>query len=280
MPGRRHGLARPLVFSVSLVVLAGTATFDADPPSRRLGLAVDAADATPVARSGGPLVSEIVTGADSASDEFVEIYNPGDVPLDLAGSELVYITASGATTTRKAAWTTATELGPRRHLLVANSLGRYAALADVVYSGGLSATGGTIALRSVDGVVALDAVGWGDASNAWVERRPAPAPPPGTSVERLPGGDAGNWIDTGDNLLGTHHEPMPIPQGRAAPAVPSETPDTPEPPGPPMPSATAHPMSPFPPTSPVPVIPAPPDVCPELYELTDTIEANNKIDTI
>ena len=50
------------------------------------------------------VVSELVTGATSASDEFIEIYNPSPDALPLEGLELVYASASGATVTRKTAW--------------------------------------------------------------------------------------------------------------------------------------------------------------------------------
>ena len=48
------------------------------------------------------LVSEIQTGGASASDEFAEITNVGPGAVDLAGLELVYVTSTGSTVTRKA----------------------------------------------------------------------------------------------------------------------------------------------------------------------------------
>ncbi len=70
------------------------------------------------------VISEIVTGGASASDEFVEIYNPTAGVLPLEGLELVYVSASGATVSRRAAWDAgAAGLGPGRHLLVAYELG-------------------------------------------------------------------------------------------------------------------------------------------------------------
>ena len=131
--------------------------------------------------SQGLLVAEVVTGGVSASDEYVELTNAGAVPLDMAGLEIVYATSSGATVTRKASWTAPLVLEPGRHLLLANSLGIHAASADATYSGGLAATGGTIVLRPIGGTP-LDAVGWGDATNAFVEGTAAPAPAAGRSI--------------------------------------------------------------------------------------------------
>ena len=97
--------------------------------------------------SDGLLVSEVVTGAGTASDEFVEIYNASATDRDLGGLELVYATASGSTVTRKQTWTQLT-LGPHRHLLLANSAGKWATGADGLYSSGFAATGGSLVLRN------------------------------------------------------------------------------------------------------------------------------------
>src|SRR6476469_4984934 len=93
------------------------------------------------------VVSEVQTGGASASDEFAEISNAGAVAVDLTGLEVVYATSTGSTVTRKASWTAATILEPGRHLLIANSSGVFAPVADATYSGGFAATGGAIVLR-------------------------------------------------------------------------------------------------------------------------------------
>nr|MBA3739988.1 hypothetical protein [Chloroflexota bacterium] len=50
------------------------------------------------------VVSEVVTGGANASDEIIEIHNPASTALPLEGLELIYVSASGATITRRAAW--------------------------------------------------------------------------------------------------------------------------------------------------------------------------------
>ena len=65
--------------------------------------------------SGDLLLAEIQTGGASASDEFVEITNAGGTSVDLAGIEVVYVTSSGGTITRKATWTASQLLDPGRH---------------------------------------------------------------------------------------------------------------------------------------------------------------------
>ncbi len=189
------------------------------------------------------VVSEIQTGGASASDEFVEVANQGAGAVDLAGLEVVYATSSGSTVTRKATWSTSTTLEPGRRVLVANGAGAYASIADVTYSGGFAATGGAVALRVVGGT-AIDAVGWGDATNAFVEGAAASAPPAGSSLERAPGGAAGNGWDTNDNALDWFVQASPSPQGLAAAPVPASGAS-------PGPSATPSP-------TPVPTVTPPP----------------------
>jgi hypothetical protein len=165
------------------------------------------------------VLSEIVTGGSSASDEFVEIANQGPLAVDLQGLEVVYATASGTTVTRKAVWSGPLVVAPGRRVLVANSLGTYASAADATYSGGLAATGGALVLRSVGGSP-IDAVGWGDAVNEFVEGSAAPAPPATFSLERAPGGHAGNGTDSNVNAADWFVQGQPSPQGSAAPPVP------------------------------------------------------------
>ena len=116
---------------------------------------------------------EVQTGGTSASDEFVEVANQGVAAVDIGGLELVYVTSTGGTITRKATWTSPTLLEPGRRVLAANSAGIYAGIADSSYSGGLAATGGAMMLRVVGGTP-IDAVGWGDAVTP-LSRGPPPA---------------------------------------------------------------------------------------------------------
>src|SRR5262245_30722008 len=200
-------------------------------------------------------MSEVQTGGASASDEFAEITNVGASSVDLAGLEVVYVTSTGGTVTRKASWSTTTLLAPGRHLLIANTLGIFAPLADSTYSGGFAATGGAIVIRAIGGAP-VDAVGWGDATNAFVEGSPVTAPPAGSSAERKPGGIAGNTTDTNANSTDFFTQASPNPQNLSAPPVPAPSP-SPAPPAAPTPPA-APPRTPHAPASPTPPPRVPP----------------------
>ncbi|MBA2265759.1 MAG: hypothetical protein H0W17_05125 [Chloroflexi bacterium] len=202
------------------------------------------------------VVSEVMTGGASASDEMIEIYNPSAAPLPLQGLELVYVTASGATVSRRAAWDLgAPEVPPGGHILVANELGVFAPIADALYASGMAATGGSVAIRIQGASTAIDAVGWGTAASSWLEGVPAVAPPPGASLERLPGGSAGSTVDTDANAADFFVQTLPDPQNSGSPPVPDPSDPgptmSPSPSGTPAPTASATP-SPSPSPSPTP----------------------------
>ena len=200
------------------------------------------------------VVSEVATGGTSASDELIELYNPTSAVMPLEGLELVYVTASGATVSRRAAWELgAPDMPAGSHLLVANELGTYAAIADATYAAGMAATGGSVALRIQGASTAIDAVGWGTAVGTWLEGTPAAAPPPGGSLERLPGGAAGSTADTNDNAADFAVRMVPDPQNSGSPPVPDPTAPSPVP----TPSPTPTPAPTPAPTATSTVAPSP-----------------------
>jgi hypothetical protein len=197
--------------------------------------------------SGHLVLSEIITGGTSASDELVELYNPGASALPTEGLELIYVTASGATITRKASWAAGSpEIPGGAHFLIANEAGVYAAIADLTYANGLAATGGSLALRVLGASSAVDAVGWGTAVSSWLEGSPAVAPAAGHSIERLPGGAAGSTQDTDQNIVDFVERAVPDPQNSTSPPVPPSTPapsPSVEPSGSPTPAPSVIPSS-------------------------------------
>ena len=264
---------RPAAYAALLFVLLAAASAGGPAPRRTDPVPLAAVGWSP---SGSLLVAEIVTGGASASDEYVELVNAGLTPADLAGLEVAYATSTGTTVTRKAAWTASLVLDPGQHLLIANGSGAYASLADAVYTGGLAATGGAIVLRATGGAV-VDAVGWGDAANGFVEGSAAPPPAAGQSIERRPGGADGNAADTNDNAADFVVNGSPVPQNRDAGVVtPTPTPDptptpaptataTPDPTAAPTPAPTASPAptpTPDPTPTPAPTPTATPDPTP------------------
>jgi uncharacterized protein YdeI (BOF family) len=171
------------------------------------------------------LVSEVMTGGAGASDEFIELYNPGPTALPLEGLEVIYVTASGGTITRKATWPSGGPSVPAGgHVLVANAGGVFASIADVTYINGLAATGGSVAIRIVGASTAIDAVGWGNAASTWLEGTPTVAPAAGRSIERLPGGSGGSGRDSDQNSVDFVEIATPDPQNSLSPPIAVATP--------------------------------------------------------
>ena len=155
-----------------------------------------------VASGGGSAaeirVNEFMTGsAGAASNEFVELVNAGSSAADVGGFKVAYRASAGASDISLATIPAGTSIPAGGFYLLAGSgyLGSHTP--DQTFSTSLSATGGGIAVRDSGGVI-LDSVGYGDATNAFVEAHPATAPPataaPGSSSNRIPDGH-----DTNDN---------------------------------------------------------------------------------
>jgi len=233
-----RSLAAPRLFVGILLLLGWVAPASTTAAPVRMDNASEITEAQPAHL----LVSEVVTGGSSASDEFVEIFNPGPAALPLEGLELVYVTATGATVTRKASWAAGDPGIPsHQHLLVANAAGIYAGIADATYVSGLAATGGTLALRIQGAATAIDALGWGAAASTWMEGAGAPAPATGASLERLPGGSAGSSQDSDDNLADFAIRALPDPQNSTAAPTPDQSSS-------PSPTPTSTPGASAPPT--------------------------------
>ncbi|HZS41366.1 MAG TPA: lamin tail domain-containing protein, partial [Polyangia bacterium] len=131
-----------------------------------------------------PLINEVQTaGANGASDEFVELYNPCAAAIDLGGWRLVHRSAAGAVDVTLL--DLAGPIAPGGFVVCAGKA--FAGKADLRYGGGLAATGGGLALRDAGGA-ARDSLGWGNASNPLVRGAAAAAPPSGKSLARHPDG--------------------------------------------------------------------------------------------
>jgi hypothetical protein len=145
------------------------------------------------------VVNEVQTGGTTASDEFIELYNPCATPFDLNGWVIAYRSASN---TNAASGTDSTH---RKFVagMSIDALGYFvvcgtdfAGMCDGLYGSGiLAAAGGAVGVRDVAGTL-LDSVAWGTVSstNAFIETAPAVAPAASHSIGRLP-----NGVDTNDN---------------------------------------------------------------------------------
>ncbi|ADV65673.1 ExeM/NucH family extracellular endonuclease [Deinococcus maricopensis] len=165
-----------------------TATAERDGTTRTAASTVTVTDATTPTPSGHVVISQVATaGPAGASDEYIELYNPTSANVNLSGCKLVYRSAAGTSDTNLSAALSA-NLPAGKYWLAAGSA--YPGTADAKFSAGLSATAGGVALICNDAVV--DSVGYGTATNAFVEGAAAPAPSSTQAIFRANGADTDN----------------------------------------------------------------------------------------
>jgi len=152
-----------------------------------------------VAGTGGEAlvaINEFSVGVEGGlGDEFVEIVNSGTAAADLTGWKLVYRSGAGTSDVSLGTLADGTMLAPGAFFLFGGSDYSGAHPADKSFSAGLASAAGGIAIKDADGNI-VDSVGWGDATNAFVEGAAAAAPPiapaPGESDARHPNGNDTN----------------------------------------------------------------------------------------
>jgi predicted extracellular nuclease len=132
-----------------------------------------------------------VAGSGSSADEFVELHNVSNSNVDLNGMRVVYRSAAGTTDVAIANWTTSTIIPSGGYYLIAHSTGYTgSATADITYNtgatGAFAAAGGGLALRNgaLNIGTVIDSVGYGTATNAFVEGTVTTAPAAGASKAR------------------------------------------------------------------------------------------------
>ena len=178
------------------------------------------------------MFTEILTGAASASDEYVQIEATGEGDIALSDVELMYRSASGLTTRRLVTLASLPPLAAGWRLLLANAAGSAAGQARLTWSDGIASSGGALLLRKISAPSEIiDAVAWGNAAvAAGGEGAPIAAPASGVMIQRRRDLN-GAPIDSGDNgsdftlSLVPASTPSPTPGPTATPtATPTTTP--------------------------------------------------------
>ena len=162
------------------------------------------------------LIVEVQTGSSSSTGEdFVELYNPGEDPVDLTTIRLDYL-ATGATSQ----WTKKTTLvgnlaSHDRYLISTKNY--LVEIADAHLTSGMSKTGGSLRLTQVGQLGAadetLDLIGWGTAKE-FMGDDALPGPDDGTSLKRRVDED-GAFVDTKDNVADFGKSSSPTPSSNS-----------------------------------------------------------------
>ncbi|MDP9371359.1 MAG: Ig-like domain-containing protein, partial [Chloroflexota bacterium] len=133
-------------------------------------------------------------GTSRPADEFVGLHNVGNAAVDLSGHRLVYRSAAGTSDVSLVTWTASASIPAGGYYLVAATPGYDnggAVAAEATFadggSGRLAAAGGGLALRDAAGTI-VDSVGYGTATNAFVEGSATAAPAANAGKARPDGG--------------------------------------------------------------------------------------------
>ena len=224
---------------------------------------------SPTPTAAPPIViSEFRTrGSGGASDEFIELYNNSDLPLDIGGWKIKASSNSGGVSTRLSI-TLGTSIVARGHFLAANSNGYTGAIAgDQTYTSGVLDDGGVGVTLPNDVIVDQVGLSVGSAFREGTILNPMTTND-NRGYERRPGGSFGSTQDSNDNLNDFRVVSPSDPQNRASAPTPGASPSptptplpspTPVPTPTPSPSPSASP-SPTPSASPSPSPTPPPSV--------------------
>ena len=199
------------------------------------------------------VISEFRTrGPNGASDEFIELYNNSELPVNAGGLKIRGSSGSGSVTTRLTISAT-TIIPARGHFLAINSNGYSGNIAgDQSFTSGIANDGG-IALTLADDAV-IDQVGMSSGS-AFREGVTLSALPidSNQSYERKPGGLAGSTQDSQDNSQDFQIVSPGDPQNLLSNPTPGSLP-SPSPTPSPGPSASPSPSISPSPSPPVAVV--------------------------
>lgn len=167
-------------------------------------------------------ISEVLLGAPGNNNrEFIELYNPGETAVDLQGWSLWYHGRADQEPEEILRWTTTSDIPPRGHLLLVRAGEEFSLIPDAYFDLPLSNRRGGLILRDDMGND-VATLGWGaDAPAGAFAKMPATIPADGASLERLPGGAAGNGQDTGSNAADFVVNAAPTPQNSGSPMTPA-----------------------------------------------------------
>jgi len=180
----------------------------------------DSIDATRAPNTKHIVISEIMAGESGNNNlDYIELYNPSQKMVDLEGYSLWYQLKKDQEDVLIYTWETSAFFPPFGHYLLLRQNQNLGLEVDAYFEYSLVPQRGSLALRSrSDGIV--DQVAWGDTDAVFVETSNAPTMQNGNSLERLPGGDAGNGEDSDNNAKDFSINKKPNPQTTASLATP------------------------------------------------------------
>ena len=154
------------------------------------------------------VINEIQVSGENSNDEFIELFNPSDTPIDLEGYKLAKKTKTGSTeSVLVSAAKFSGTVQAHGYFLIAHPGYKDEISADLAYSGSTYSISkdNTIFLYDKDEAL-LDKVGFGAVNNSNSENSPAPNPDANQSIERT------DFIDTDNNAADFSISASPTPE--------------------------------------------------------------------
>ncbi len=168
------------------------------------------------------VISELQAGAKGNNNyEFIELYNATSEPFDLQGYRLLYQLSPQTEPIPLYTWEEPSVVPPHGHFLLVRAGIDVGLVPDAEFDQPINARFGSLTLLDPAGEVA-DRLAWGEKAAELAEGSPAPAPENGTSLERKPGGEAGNGQDSDDNSADFLVNAAPNPQNTGSFPTPVE----------------------------------------------------------
>ncbi|MCP4419115.1 MAG: hypothetical protein GY805_21070, partial [Chloroflexi bacterium] len=167
------------------------------------------------------LISELLLAVPGDNQqEFIELYNSTEDVQSLAGWTLWYRLKESQDEQLVIAWEDDDEIPGLGHYLLGHDAQDVGALPDSLFELNLSERKGGLLLRDAAGET-VDVAGWGeDSPEGYFAGEPIAAPESGASLERLPGGDAGNGQNSGDSASDFAALSAPNPQNSGSLVTP------------------------------------------------------------
>ena len=214
-----------LACSCVLLILTACAESTVETPIPTLESATEPSEApiaTPVVTAPQVFISEVLGGIKGNNNyEFIEFYNSGsETPFDLKGTSLWYKIAEGETEQLVYQWDDHALIPPQGHYLMGRAAEDLGLVVDAIIEFPLVPQRGGLQLRSADGAT-LDSLAWGSGGGDFAEGASASAMQNGISLERAPGGTAGNMTDADDNAADFVLNQTPNPQNTGSLTTPA-----------------------------------------------------------
>lgn len=166
------------------------------------------------------VISEILAGVEGNNNlDFIELYNPTPEMVNLQGYSLWFQLKKDQEDVLIYTWETSAFIPPNGHYFLLRENQDIGSEVDAYFNFSLVPQRGSLALRlRNDGIV--DQVAWGDTDALFVESSQASSLQNGWSLERLPGGIAGNGQDSDNNSNDFIANKSPNPQTTASLSTP------------------------------------------------------------